>query len=269
MTKPRKDLTGMTFGKLTVIKQAEDYVSPKGKHNTQWLCQCECEDKNIVIVRDSCLKEGCQLSCGCLRKENGIKLIKFAYEAIKKPLKDNPTLELNLVDEDHEPFGKFRCYNNDSAVVYFSMRDYEKIKNYNWYISCSGDNQSLRVKTKNAMAMHRLLGMYNADHINRNPLDNRRENLDDEATVVDQIHNQNLRHDNKTGVKGVQYEKRNTNKPWRARLRHYGLMVLDMRFSDKEDAIIARLNAEIQYLDKRAWQKELMVQYGLIQEEVS
>lgn len=52
-------------------------------------------------------------------------------------------------------------------------------------------------------------------------------------------------------------------------MRHYGLIVLDMRFPDKEDAIIARLNAEIQYLDKRAWQKELMVQYGLIQEEVS
>lgn len=269
MTKPRKDLTGMIFGRLTVIEQGEDYVTPKGKHNTQWLCQCSCKNKNIVTVRDSCLKEGCQLSCGCLQKENGLKTIRFAYEAIKRPLKNNPTLELNLVDEEHEPFGKFRCYNNSDLEVYFSMQDYEKIKNYSWHISQPNKEQSPRVKTTSCKPMHQLLGMYNADHINRNPLDNRRENLDNNVTTTDQLHNQNLRRDNQTGVKGVGYEKRAVNKPWRARLAHYKTIVLDMRFADKDDAIVARLNAEMQYLDERAWQKELMIKYGLLQKEVS
>ena len=44
MTKPRIDLTNKQFGKLTVIKQVEDYVKPDGRHNTRWLCKCSCED---------------------------------------------------------------------------------------------------------------------------------------------------------------------------------------------------------------------------------
>ena len=32
MVKVRNDLTGKTFGKLTVIEQVEDYIYPNGKH---------------------------------------------------------------------------------------------------------------------------------------------------------------------------------------------------------------------------------------------
>lgn len=35
------------------------------------------------------------------------------------------------------------------------------------------------------------------------------------------------------------------------------------------EAIIARLNAEMQNLPKKAWQKELMIEYDLIQKETS
>lgn len=33
-----KDLIGKKFGKLTVIECCEDYVSPKGYHASQLLC---------------------------------------------------------------------------------------------------------------------------------------------------------------------------------------------------------------------------------------
>ena len=43
MVKVKKDLTGMVFGRLTVLQQAEDYIAPNGRHSTQWLCECSTE----------------------------------------------------------------------------------------------------------------------------------------------------------------------------------------------------------------------------------
>ena len=57
------DLTGKRFGKLTVIKRVEDYISPKGQHQVQWLCKCDCGKERIVLA--ACLKDGTVRSCGC------------------------------------------------------------------------------------------------------------------------------------------------------------------------------------------------------------
>ena len=35
MVNVRKDLTGMTFGRLTVMYQTEDYVTPKCQHHAR------------------------------------------------------------------------------------------------------------------------------------------------------------------------------------------------------------------------------------------
>ena len=60
------DLTGMIYGRWTVIKRAEDYISPKGRHEAKWLCKCECG--NIGTIRTSDLRSGGSKSCGCLKK---------------------------------------------------------------------------------------------------------------------------------------------------------------------------------------------------------
>ena len=39
-----KDLTGQTFGKLTVIKRVEDQKAGR----PMWLCQCECGNLTTV-----------------------------------------------------------------------------------------------------------------------------------------------------------------------------------------------------------------------------
>ena len=67
----RKDLTGMTFHKLTVIGPAEDYVSPTGKHVPQWECECSCAIHNRVIVKSTALtnKKYPTRSCGCIRNK--------------------------------------------------------------------------------------------------------------------------------------------------------------------------------------------------------
>ena len=59
------DLTGKIFGKLTVIRRDEDYVSPKGYIAINWLCKCECGQ--FTVVRGCNLKSGATKSCGCER----------------------------------------------------------------------------------------------------------------------------------------------------------------------------------------------------------
>lgn len=267
--RPKEDFTGMKFGRLTVICRANDYHFPNGRDvSAKWHCICDCEEHNLVDVKHSHLKDGTSSSCGCYNKDCARKTVKFAQESCKRPLKDNPTLELNLIDDEHEPFGRFRCNNDDSAEVYFSMRDYDDIKDYSWSIRYMNNNNYIRVTAAHSRkAMHQILGMKDADHINRNALDNRRENLDGKATRTDQVHNQKLRIDNTSGVKGVRYVRDNLSKPWIADLKHCGELVLREYYKTKDEAIVARLNAEIRYLDKRAWQKELMAEYGLFQKE--
>ncbi|MBQ7705132.1 MAG: hypothetical protein IJT73_06890 [Selenomonadaceae bacterium] len=57
-----KDLTGLKFGRLTVIERA-------GSKNgfATWRCKCDCG--NIHIVSGVCLTSGASKSCGCLQRE--------------------------------------------------------------------------------------------------------------------------------------------------------------------------------------------------------
>ena len=56
------DLTGMKFGKLTVIERKGSI-----RNKAAWLCKCECG--NETIVASDKLKSGHTKSCGCLKKE--------------------------------------------------------------------------------------------------------------------------------------------------------------------------------------------------------
>lgn len=62
---------GDTFGRLTVINRALDYIAPDGKHKTRYLCECSCDRHSQIIVIGSKLKNGDVQSCGCMQQENG------------------------------------------------------------------------------------------------------------------------------------------------------------------------------------------------------
>lgn len=57
----RRDLTGMTFGRLTVI--SENGAAKNG--HRMWLCQCSCG--NTTTVNGSNLTSGGVVSCGCFK----------------------------------------------------------------------------------------------------------------------------------------------------------------------------------------------------------
>lgn len=63
----RDDLSGMTFGRLTVL----DFAGIKNGR-TMWNCLCECGNKKIARGKE--LKIGHTKSCGCLNQDNRSKL---------------------------------------------------------------------------------------------------------------------------------------------------------------------------------------------------
>jgi len=55
------DITGQTFGRLTVVKR----VFTKNQHEACWLCKCLCGTSKILI--GGSLRSGRTQSCGCYR----------------------------------------------------------------------------------------------------------------------------------------------------------------------------------------------------------
>lgn len=129
-------------------------------------------------------------------------------------------------------------------------QDFEFLNQWKWYLSWNG--YALRreyVDGKTAyIRMHRLInntpeGMI-TDHINRNKLDNRRNNL---RTVDKSINglNTGLRSTNKSGYKGVYWE--SWSAKWRAEIKiNYKKKTLG-RYTSIKDAVNARKRAEVQY----------------------
>lgn len=78
------NLIGQRFNKLIVVEKAEDYISPKGKHGSKWLCKCDCG--NEKIIRQSDLRSGRTKSCGrCksyLKEQNTEKILYNRFKDI-------------------------------------------------------------------------------------------------------------------------------------------------------------------------------------------
>lgn len=68
------DLTGRRFGRLVVIKRAQDYIYRSGRREPAWKCICDC-GKEIDVLGNS-LRTGSTNSCGCLWRERTIEASK-------------------------------------------------------------------------------------------------------------------------------------------------------------------------------------------------
>ncbi len=66
-----KDLTGQTFGRLTVIKRVENSnptpTNPNGRY--MYECKCDCGNPTPIMVSATHLRSGHTQSCGCLKRE--------------------------------------------------------------------------------------------------------------------------------------------------------------------------------------------------------
>lgn len=65
------DLSGQKYGRLTVIKRGKNI-----RGATAWLCECDCDNPQLVLIRGDHLKSGATRSCGCLHKESFSEIAK-------------------------------------------------------------------------------------------------------------------------------------------------------------------------------------------------
>ena len=118
------------------------------------------------------------------------------------------------------------------------------------------------VKTKRLVRMHKIITNTDEntiiDHINRDKLDNRKENFR-YATKSENRINSKTRTDNVSGIQGVRFEEGK----WRVRISVDGKYVHLGMFNDFEEAVKTRLEAENKYYGEFAMQKNLFEKYGI------
>ena len=254
MVRVRDNLNGRVFGRLLVISQVDDHIKPSGRHESQWLCECSCEEHNRVVVMGSNLKSGHTQSCGCLQRESVIS---------KNKDRHGNTYKLNLLDE-YGSYGIGYC-SNTKTPFYFDMDDYDKIKDFCWHENVNSKSNlhtltCLHPITKKPITMHQLLGYKWHDHIDKNELNNRKHNLRP-CTFSQNSMNRSLQSNNTSGITGVSWDKDRCK--WRAYIKLDGKYKTIGRFDIKEDAVKARLIAEIKYFGEFAPQQHLYEQYGI------
>ena len=245
MVKVREDMTNQIFGRLRVLEQAEDYIDKNGRHFAQWKCECSCEPGKIVIKRGDLLKNGHTQSCGCIHKE-------IMTDICKTKKKYN----------DYDLSGEYGIgwTSNTNKEFYFDLEDYDKIKDYCWYEHEYGYLHTNDPISKQNIKMHQLIFGKYPDHINRNRLDNRKSNLRS-ATSTENTQNRSKFKNNTSNVTGVTFQQE--DEIWIASIGVNKKRIYLGCFANKEDAIIARLRAEIKYFGDFAPQKHLFKQYGI------
>lgn len=222
-----KDMTGMRFGKLQVIKRAET----ENKRLAFWECLCDCGGKKIASGR--LLRNGHVTTCGCRRI----------------PFKDREVKNIVMNEYiDHGVYMSGKMLNGDEFFI--DNDDYDKIKKYRWGVHKSG---YVTANTEfGSVKMHRLIiGAKKGeivDHINHNKLDNRKENLRI-CTSQQNAMNREDKHKSKSGIMGVSYYKR--TEKWMARISMDGRSRTKF-FKNIEDAISQR----------KAWEKEMFGEYA-------
>lgn len=151
----KRHLIGQKFGRLLVL---EDSTKRSNDGTIKWKCKCECG--NIVYVSTTSLTSGNTQSCGCFQRERTI--------ASRK--KENKYYELD---------GVIHAFTSNGVEFLVDVADWDNVKHICW---CSTKDNRItgRYNNKN-VRLHRLLMNTSptqlVDHINNNPLDNRRCNL--------------------------------------------------------------------------------------------
>ena len=247
----REDLSGLVFGRLTVIRQADDYIEPiSGKRHARWLCQCSCKENNrIVVMQSSLKKKNPTQSCGCLQKETTSNILHKTNLYSEK-----------LFDEYGEYYIGYT--NNTNNEFYIDADDFERVKNLCWTESINRNNFHQLTTTNDdgkTIAMHIFLGFKWHDHVDRNQLNNRKYNLR-QCSSKQNNRNRSIRSDNTSGVAGVSFDRRRNK--WNVELSD-GDFRFRKAFKNFDDAVKSRLEAEVKYFGEFAPQKHLFEQYGI------
>ena len=214
------NLEGKRFGKL-VVNYRCNYRDDKNR--ILWNCTCDCG--NNVDVVGHYLTCGGKDNCGCMT------LIKNR-ESNKKYNKYNLDGEYGI------------GYTNKGEEFYFDLEDYDKIKDYCWFIH-KGYVET-NTEDNKTISMHRLVmetydNNFKVDHIYHKTNDNRKSQLRI-CSNQENCMNHNLAKNNTSGKSGVSYRK-DTGK-WRVRIWYNGECYSLGCYDDYDEAVKVRNEKE-------------------------
>ena len=241
--KPKIDLTGQKFGRLTVI--GLDQEESDKQHKGIYICNCDCGTKGINVDM-YLLREGLKKSCNCLRKETTLKRISKhnTYEFYK---------DYVIGYTDCNPPTKASYDSQGRNYFYVDIEDYDKIKDYYWKFN---DQDYVITSTLNDIEkygkyprLHRIImglttnDKIDVDHIkgDKTRNDNRKSNLRLGSRTENNM-NAKIRANNTSGVTGVSYRKK--DKFWEAYISKDKKVYKLGIFKNYEEAVEARKKAE-------------------------
>ena len=177
------DETGNQYGRLTIL----GFAGTRNKR-AYWHCKCNCEAQTECDVMGKYLRSGETKSCGCLKRES----YKYAAQA---NIKRNKTIEDSVYVHVF--------FNNSPEKMICDKKVWKIAKNYTWHVTEDG---RARANVDGRLVLFHDFAMnftptndLMVDHKNRNPLDNRLDNL----RIVERIINtQNLSDDRKNNTSG-------------------------------------------------------------------
>lgn len=126
------NLIGQRFGKLLVIKKAEEKLPYSD--SIAWICQCDCG--NTIITTTSSLKSGNTSSCGCSHKSEGEELIESLLINNHILFEKEKTIN-DLLSKYGNPLRfdfflpQFNCFIEFDGDQHYKFNRYFSIDNYN------------------------------------------------------------------------------------------------------------------------------------------
>lgn len=238
------NLVGDRYGRLTVLESAEPtiyQVNGKPRPYPKWLCQCDCGNK--IIVSQSHLRTGHTTSCGCYMKD----VVRERNVA-------------NKVLNEYDLSGEYGVgYTSDGREFYFDLEDYNKIKNYHWYIN--SNNYVVASEEHKCIKMHGIILPTDENHVpdhmkTDRRFDNRKSNLRI-ADYSQNAQNHKTMPQTRSGKTGVRFDK-NKNK-WIARIWYRNKSYYLGAFDKFSEAVDERIRAEEEYFGRFAYDEEPMV----------
>lgn len=217
------DLSGKNFGCLTVIRKIQN-----NSKKLKWLCKCNCG--KYVEKTSYSLTHNSYPSCGCVNIQH----------------KKYNTYDLS---------GNYGIgYTSKGEPFYFDLEDYDKIKDYHWYKNSHGYITSYIPNSfnQNQIRLHRLVMNVSdsktmIDHIYHKKYDNRKSQL----RIVNNeqnAYNSKIYTNNSSGYKGVYWHKKHNC--WMSSIQYHGKQIYLGLYSNIDDAIQARQNAEDKYFNE-------------------
>ena len=236
---------GVPDSRLTVIRR-----EGSNKHKSAlWLVECNCEKHTRFIVDTHSIRCGNTKSCGCLTEEARVRNNHQKFKG-----------NIYTIIDDYA----IGIASNTDDEFFVSLCDLDKAKEITWCVILSHGIKRLYGydrQTGNKRLMHDWLGFKNYDHADRNELNNRRENLR-ECTPQQNSINKSKQKNNTSGIVGVSWYK--STQKWRAQIRFNNKTYSIGYFINKDDAIKARLWAELKYFGPEfAPQRHLFEEYGI------